>query len=59
MRDILAKKVDVRFSFQSSKTIAREEIDAIFTLSPDGKKCYKIETTIINEDFPYQMGLPS
>ena len=42
--EILVKKVDTYFSFQNPNLAqpVRQELGAIFILSPDGSKCYKM-----------------
>ncbi len=42
--EIIAKKVDTYFSFQNPQLAqpVRQELGAIFILSPDGTKCHKI-----------------
>lgn len=40
--DILAKKVESLFSFLNPRLQTRQEINAIFILSADGKKCNKM-----------------
>lgn len=42
LSDILAKKVESRFSFLNPRLQTRQEINAIFILSADGKKCNKM-----------------
>lgn len=42
--EIIAKKIDAYFSFQNPKLAQaiRQELGAIFILSPDGTQCYKM-----------------
>ncbi|MDL2230221.1 hypothetical protein LJB87_00305 [Alistipes sp. OttesenSCG-928-L06] len=40
--EILAKQVDTSFSFQNPKLTVRQEMGAIFVLSPDGTQCYNM-----------------
>ncbi|NDV59103.1 hypothetical protein [Bacteroides sp. 519] len=40
--DILAQKVESRFSFQNPKLQVRQEMNALFILSADGKQCNKM-----------------
>jgi hypothetical protein len=42
--EILAKQVDTYFSFQNPKLAqpVRQELGAVFVLSPDGTQCYKM-----------------
>ena len=40
--DILAKKAESRFSFMNPKLQTRQEMNALFILSPDDKQCYKM-----------------
>lgn len=38
--DVLAKEISCKFSIISPMYSARQEVSAVFILSPDGKKCY-------------------
>ncbi|NDV77718.1 hypothetical protein [Dysgonomonas sp. 511] len=40
--DILAQKAESRFSFMNPKLQTRQEMNALFILSADGKQCYKM-----------------
>lgn len=52
--EILAKKINASFSFQNPTLTVRQEISAVFVLSPDGRNCYKM---VNRESFPYQISL--
>ena len=50
----IAKRINTQFSFQNPDMNLRQNVSAFFILSPDGRKCYRMEINIRSE-FPYQV----